>query len=125
MEALMKVQGVTVEVRLWASNPENHLVRIPVAELGVLSTNHPESEDGEPVLIVRGEAYGPATEEAFASVLLVLEEPTDEETELLRTAAAAGYAIEPRVVGRPWRSIEDGSTFPLNPPIEPSRFMEG
>ncbi len=102
-----KVQQVAVEVRLWACTPENHLVRIPLAERGVLITDHPESENGEPVLVVNGEAYGPATEDAFASVLMVLEEPTKAEVELLLAAAAAGYAIEPRVAGKTWRAIAE------------------
>ena len=52
-----------------------------------------------------GEAYPPWSEEAFASVLLVLLAPAVEEAALLHTAAAAEYAIEPRVVGEPWRDI--------------------
>ena len=50
-----------------------------------------------------GEAYPPWSEEAFARVLLVLSAPAVEEAALLHTAAAAGYAIEPRVVGEPWQ----------------------
>ena len=52
-----------------------------------------------------GEAYPPWSEEAFDSVLLVLSAGDVEESALLHTAAAAGYAIEPRVVGEPWRDI--------------------
>ena len=52
-----------------------------------------------------GEAYPPWSEEAVVGVLLVLSAPTVEEAALLHTAAAAGYAIEPRVVGKPWRDI--------------------
>src|SRR5215203_6084133 len=97
---------VPVEVRLWRSaDPENHLVRTPVGERGLLVADDPRSAGGEPVLVVSGEAYPPWSEEAFASVLLVLSAPTVEEAALLHTAAAAGYAIEPRVVGEPWRDI--------------------
>jgi hypothetical protein len=97
---------VPVEVRLWrCDDPENHLVRTPVGERGLLISDDPRSAGGEPVLVVDGEAYPPWSEEAFASVLLVLSAPTVEETALLHTAAAAGYAIEPCVVGEPWRDI--------------------
>jgi len=54
---------------------------------------------------VGGDAYPPWSEEAFASVLLVLSLPTADEVALLQAAAAAGYAIEPRVAGQPWRAI--------------------
>jgi hypothetical protein len=97
---------VPVEVRLWRSaDPENHLVRTPIGERGLLVAEDPRSADGGPVLFVGGEAYPPWSEEAFAGVLLVLSAPADEEAALLRTAAAAGYAIEPRVVREPWRDI--------------------
>ena len=56
-------------------------------------------------MVVGGEAYPPWSEEAFDSVLLVLSARDVEESALLHTAAAAGYAIEPRVVGEPWRDI--------------------
>ncbi len=102
----MKAREVAVEVRLWSTRPENHLVRVPVAERGVLVANHPESEDDAPMLLVRGRAYAPWTEDAFASVLLVLRDPSKEEADLLRAATEAGYCIEPRVVGEPWRDIE-------------------
>jgi hypothetical protein len=96
---------VPVEVRLWRSaDPQNYLVRTPLAERGLLVAD-PRSADDEPVLFVGGEAYPPYSEEAFTSVLLVLSAPTEEEAALLRSAAAAGYAIEPRVVGEPWRDI--------------------
>jgi hypothetical protein len=98
---------VPVEVRLWRSaDPENHLVRAPVSERGLLVADHPRSAGGEPVLVVGGEAYPPWSEEAFAGVLLVLSAPTVEEAALLHTAAAVGYAIEPRVVGEPWQDID-------------------
>ena len=102
----MKVREVMVEVRMWATQPENHLVRIPVAEHGVLVADHPESEDEAPMLVVGGRAYAPWTEDAFAAILLVLHDPTKEEAELLRAATDAGYCIEPRVAGKPWRDIE-------------------
>ena len=35
---------MAVELRLWATRSENHLVRIPVAKPGVLIAEHPESE---------------------------------------------------------------------------------
>ncbi len=92
----MKAREVAVEVRLWATRPENHLVRIPVAERGVLVADHPEGEDDAPMLVVEGQAYAPWTEDAFAAILLVLQDPTEEEAELLRAAAEAGYCIEPR-----------------------------
>jgi hypothetical protein len=101
----MKAQEVAVEVRLWATQPENHLLRIPVAERGVIVSDHPGSEDDTPILMVEGEAYAPWTEDAFAAVLLVLQDPTKEEAELLSAAADAGFCIEPRVVGKPWRGI--------------------
>lgn len=101
----MKAQEVAVEVRLWATQPENHLLRIPVAERGVIVSDHPGGEDDPPILMVEGEAYAPWTEDAFAAVLLVLQDPTKEEAELLSAAADAGYCIEPRVVGKPWRGI--------------------
>jgi hypothetical protein len=102
----VSVPEVPVEVRLWRSDePQNNLVRTPVAERGVLVAGDPRSEHGEPLLIVDGDAYPPWSEEAFASVLLVLSPPTAEEVALLQAAAAAGYAIEPRVVGQPWRAI--------------------
>jgi hypothetical protein len=95
---------VPVEVRLWRSDdPENHLVRTPVGERGLLVAEPPS--DGGPVLVVGGEFYPPWSEEAFAAVLLVLSVPTDEDAALLRAAAAAGYAVEPRVVGRAWRDV--------------------
>jgi hypothetical protein len=102
----VSVPVVPVEVRLWKSDePHNHLVRTPVAERGVLVVGDPRSEHDEPLLIVNGDAYPPWSEEAFASVLLVLSPPSAEEVALLRDAAAAGYAIEPRVAGQPWRAI--------------------
>ncbi len=85
--------------------------------------DHPECTANEPVLVVDDEAYGPATEEAFACVLLVREEPTKEETELLLLAAEVGYVIEPRVVGKAWRYMEEGNFFPLGPPIEPGGLL--
>jgi hypothetical protein len=102
----VKVQEVAVEVRLWATQAENRLLRIPVAERGVIVADHPESEDGSPMLLVDGRPYPPWSEDAVAAVLLVLSGPTEEETELLRAAADAGYCIEPRVVSQPWRDIE-------------------
>ncbi len=51
-----------------------------------------------------GEVYPPWSEEAFAATLLVLSPPTVEETALLKAAVAAGYVVEPRVVGEPWRA---------------------
>ncbi len=94
---------VPVEVRLWRSaDPENHLVRTPVSVAGALVADHPDSEDGGPLLVVDGVAYHPWSEEAFAGVLLVLSEPTDEERAVLRGALSAGYAVEPRVVGASW-----------------------
>jgi hypothetical protein len=48
----MKVTEVEVDVRLWATEPANHLVRIPVAERGVLVADHPESEDKAPMLLI-------------------------------------------------------------------------
>ena len=108
----MKAGEVEVEVRLWATEPDNHLVRIPVAEPGVLVADHPDSEDDVPMLLIGGQPYAPWSEEAFAAVLLVLREPTHYEAELLRAAVAAGYCIEPRVGGQPWRDVErftDGS----------------
>jgi len=106
----MKAREVSVELRLWATRPGNHLVRIPVAEHGVIVADHPESEDDTPMLLVEGRAYAPWTEDAFAAVLLVPTEPTNEEAELLRAATEAGYCIEPRVVGKPWRDIESFDT---------------
>jgi hypothetical protein len=38
--------------------------------------------------------------------LLVIQEPTQEESDLLHAATEAGYCIEARVVGKPWRDIE-------------------
>lgn len=102
----MKAREVAVELRLWTTRPENHLVRVPVAERGVLVANHPESEDAAPMLLVEVRAYAPWSEEAFASVLLILQDPSTEEAQLLRAATEAGYCIEPRVVGEPWRGIE-------------------
>ncbi len=102
----MKAQEVAVEVRLWATRPDHHLVRIPVAERGVIVADHPESEDDTPMLLVEGQPYAPWTEDAFAAVLLVLQDPTREEADLLRAATDAGYCIEPRVVGTPWQDIE-------------------
>jgi hypothetical protein len=58
------------------------------------------------MLLIDGAPYAPWTEEAFAAVLLVLEEPTREQMELLHAAAQVGNCIEPRVVSRPWRDIE-------------------
>jgi hypothetical protein len=101
----MKAQEVVVEVRLWATQPENHLVRIPVGERGIIVSDHPKSEDDTPILMVEGQAYAAWTEVAFAAVLLVLHDPTKEEAELLSAAADAGYCIEPRVVDKPWRDI--------------------
>jgi hypothetical protein len=91
----MKAQEVPVEIRLWATRPENHLIRIPVAEEGVIVADHQESEDNAPMLLVDGQAYAPWTEDAFAAILLVPTEPTNEEAELLRAATEAGYCIEP------------------------------
>ncbi len=102
----MKARKVAVELRLWSTRPENHLVRVPVAERGFLVANHLESEDDAPMIVVEGRPYAPWTEEAFASVLLILDDPSKEEVELLRAATEAGYCIEPRVVGEPWRDIE-------------------
>jgi hypothetical protein len=102
----MKAAEVEVEVRLWATEPDNHLVRIPVAERGVLVADHPESEDEAPKLLVGDQPFTPWSEEAFAAVLLVTREPTRDEAELLRAAVAVGYCIEPRVVGQPWRDME-------------------
>ena len=102
----MKAREVPVEVRMWATQPENHLIRIPVADDGIIVADHPESEDDAPMLLVDGRAYAPWTEESFAAILLVPTEPTNEEAELLRAATDAGYCIEPRVVGKPWRNIE-------------------
>jgi hypothetical protein len=97
---------VPVEVRLWRSDvPGNHLVRSPLGERGVLVRDDPRSDAGEPLLIVGGEAYPPWSEEAFAGVLLALSAPTAEEVAVLEAAAAAGYAVEPRVVGLPWRDL--------------------
>ena len=53
--------------------------------------------------MVEGEVYLPWSEQAFAATLLVLSPPTVEETALLKAAVAAGYVVEPRVVGEPWR----------------------
>lgn len=97
---------VSVEVRMWATEEPNHLVRIPVAERGVLVASHPESEDNAPMLLVGGQPYPPWSEEAFAAVLLVPEPPTSGEAELLWAAASAGYCIEPRIAGTPWREIQ-------------------
>ncbi len=58
------------------------------------------------MLVVEGRAYAPWTEYAFATELLVIQEPTQEESELLHAATEAGYCIEPRVVGKQWRDIE-------------------
>lgn len=102
----MKAREVAVEVRLWATQPENRLLRIPVAERGVIVADHPESENGSPMLLVDGRPYPPWSEDAFAATLLVLSGPTEEEAELLRAAADAGYCIEPRVAGESWRVIE-------------------
>lgn len=100
----MNLTGVPVEVRMWrCHDPENHLLREPVAQYGALIGGDPRSEDGEPVLVVEGEVYPPWSEEAFAATLLVLSPPTVEETALLKAAVAAGYVVEPRVVGEPWR----------------------
>jgi hypothetical protein len=41
----MKAREVPVEVRMWATQPENHLIRIPVADDGIIVADHPESED--------------------------------------------------------------------------------
>ncbi len=102
----MNMVGVPVEVRMWRSvDPENHLLREPVAQYGALIGGDPRSEGGEPVLVVEGEVYPPWSEEAFAATLLVLSPPTVEETALLKAAVAAGYVVEPRVVGEPWRAI--------------------
>ncbi len=118
----MKAQEVSVEVRLWATEPSNRLVRIPIGERGVLVADHPDSEGSAPMLLIDGTPYAPWTEEAFAAVLLVLEESTREQTELLHAAAEAGYCIEPRVVGQPWRDIEplieEGGTFWVVEPRE-------
>jgi hypothetical protein len=102
----VSVSEVPVEVRLWKRDePQNHLVRTPVAKRGALVAGDSRSEHGEPLLIVDGDAYPPWSEEAFASVLLVLSSPAAEEVALLQAAATAGYAIEPRVAGEPWRAI--------------------
>ena len=53
----MKAREVPVEVRMWATQPENHLIRIPVAEDGIIIADHPESEDDAPMLLVDGRAY--------------------------------------------------------------------
>ncbi len=90
---------------MWRSaDPQNHLLREPVARYGALIGGDPRSEDGEPVLVVEGEVYPPWSEEAFAATLLVLSPPIVEETALLKAAVAAGYVVEPRVVGEPWRA---------------------
>ena len=102
----MEAREVAVEIRMWTTRPDNHLVRIPVAERGVLVAEHPESEDDAPMLVVEGRAYAPWTEDAFGAILLVLEDPTEEEAELLRAATEAGYCIEPRVGGKPWRNVK-------------------
>jgi hypothetical protein len=102
----MKAREVAVELRLWGTRPENRLVMIPVAERGVIVADHPESEEDAPMLLVEGQPYAPWTEEAFASVLLVLQDPTKKEADLLRAAMDAGYCIEPRVVGKPWRDVQ-------------------
>jgi hypothetical protein len=100
----MNLTGVPVEVRMWRSaDPDNHLLREPVAEYGALISGDPRSEGGEPVLVVEGEVYPPWSEEAFAATLLVLSPPTVEEAALLKAAVAAGYVVEPREVGEPWR----------------------
>ncbi len=101
---MSEVQGVPVEVRLWGcEDPENHLVRTPVSERGFLAADDPSGENGGPVLVVAGEVYPPWSEEAFAGVLMVLSLPDAEGVALLEAAAAAGYAVEPRVAGPTWR----------------------
>jgi hypothetical protein len=101
-------ETVEVEIRLFRADEERYGTRLtPMRMSGRLT-----DAEREPVLVVEhpdGDrtAYTAAQAQEDAGVLIVRETPTADQLELLRRAAAGGFAIEPYVAGDAWREIEE------------------
>ena len=99
---------VAVEIRLWHKQEslESPTPIEPVAIPALLAY----SQGGVPVVSLedadgRVECEPLELKEAGYDCIVVLEDPTGEQEELLQEASFWGYVIEPRVGGRAWRDI--------------------
>ena len=103
-----RAEVVEVEIRIWRADEPEYGTRIsPVRMEARLADG-----EGGPMLVVEhpdGDrtAYTAAEAQEHAGTLLVMRAPTAEEVRLLEAAADAGFVVEPRVAGEPWRGIEE------------------
>lgn len=99
---------IAIEIRLWHARESCDTPQPlePIAIPALLLY----SEGDVPVVSVEGsdglvECEPGDLRESGYDCIVVLEDPTSEQGELLQEASFWGYVIEPRVGGRPWRDI--------------------